>query len=171
MKRIVFLLFIMFLAVGCSTNHRINNTPAISDTNSLAIMELGRKNGTEFVYLPNDYGFLIYWLDNKKPELYLYDKPANKIEMTSDFSVFLSGLQRFPNGIKLDRIRGCAITAGGMPEEYKERLNEVIKAKEFRLTDSDDGNFGVCSCETTYVRRYKTTNNSVQRTTGKPRIH
>ncbi len=103
-------------------------------------MELVHKTQSELVYLPNDYGFLIYQLDNKKPELYLYDKPANKIEMTSDFSQFLSGLQRFPNGVKLDRIRGCAITALGMSEEYKVRLNNIIKAKGFRLTNSDDGN-------------------------------
>ena len=132
------------------------------DNNYLAIMELGRKTGPELVYLPNDYGFLIFWLDNKKPQLYLYDKPANKIEMTSDFSGLLSGLQRFPNGVKLDRIRGCAISAIGMPEEYKERLNNIIKAKGFRLTNSDDGNFGVCSCETTYVRRFTTTNSRLQ---------
>ena len=124
------------------------------DENSLAIMELGRETGPEVVYLPNDYGFLIFWVDNEKPELYLYDKPANKIEMTSDFSKFLSGLQRFPNGVKLDRIRGCAITAGGMPEEYDDRLDDIIKAKQFTLTDLDDGNFTVCSCETTYVRRF-----------------
>ena len=130
--------------------------------NSLAIMELGRKTGAELVYLPNDYGFLIFLLDNKKPELYLYDKPANKIKMTSDFSLFLSGLQRFPNGVKLDRIRGCAISALGMPEEYKDRLNSIIKAKGFRLTNADDGNFGVCSCETTYVRRFTTTNSRLE---------
>lgn len=128
------------------------------NNSSLAIMELGRKTGSELVHLPNDYGFLIFWLDNKKPELYLYDKPANKIKMTSDFSEFLFGLQRFPNGVKLDRIRGCAVSAIGMPEEYKDRLNNIIKAKGFRLTNSDDGNFGVCSCETIYVRRFTTTN-------------
>jgi len=154
MKRIAFLLISILLFVGCMTNQR--------DNNSLSIMELGRKTGTELVYLPNDYGFLIFWLDNKKPELYLYDKPANKIEMTSDFSEFLSGLRRLPNGVKLDRIRGCAITAAGMPEEYKDRLNNIIKAKGFRLTNADDGNFGVCSCETTYVRRFTTTNSRLQ---------
>jgi hypothetical protein len=154
MKRIAFLLISILLFVGCMTDQRNNN--------SLDIIELGRKTGSELVYLPNDYGFLIFWLDNKKPELYLYDKPANKIEMTSDFSEFLSGLQRFPNVVKLDRIRGCAITALGMSEEYKVRLNNIIKAKGFRLTNSDDGNFGVCSCETTYVRRFTTTNRQLQ---------
>ena len=136
--------------------------PDQRDNNCLAIMELGRKTGAELVYLPNDYGFLIFWLDNKKPELYLYEKPANKIQMTRDFSEFLSSLQRFPNGVKVDRIRGCAITALGMPEEYKGRLNNIIKAKGFRLTNADDGNFGVCSCETTYVRRFTTTNSRLQ---------
>jgi len=147
MKRIAFLLISILLFVGCMTDQR--------DNNSLAIIELGRKTGPELVYLPNDYGFLIYRLDNKKAELYLYDKPANKIEMTSDFSEFLSGLRRFPDGVKLDRIRGCAITALGMSEEYKDRLNNIIKAKGFCLTNSDDGNFGVC-------RRFTTTNSRLQ---------
>ena len=154
MKRIAFLLISILLFVGCMTVQR--------DNNSLAIMELVRKTGSELVYLPNDYGFLIFWLDNKKPELYLYEKPANKIQMTRDFSEFLSSLQRFPNGVKVDRIRGCAITAIGMPEVYKGRLNNIIKAKGFRLTNADDGNFGVCSCETTYVRRFTTTNSRLQ---------
>ena len=148
------LVIVTLLVVGCPIRQ--------ADTKSLAIMELGYTDRTELVYLANDYGFLIYWVDNHKAELYLYDKPANTIEMTSDFSEFLSGLERFPNGVKLDRIRGCAITAAGMPEEYKDRLNDTIKAKEFRLTDMDDGNFGVCSCETTYVRRFTTTNSRLQ---------
>lgn len=155
MKIFTFSIIGVLLWHGCATKHHANK--------SLPIMELGRQKGPELVYLPNDYGFLIFWLDNKEPELYIYDKPANRIKMTSDFSVFLSDIQHFPNGVKVDRIRGCAITEGGMPEEYKEQLNKVIEAKKFRLTNSDDGNFGVCSCETTYVRRYKTADNSVQR--------
>jgi len=129
---------------------------------SLAIMELGRETGPELVYLANDYGFLIYWLDNKEPELYIYNKPANKIKMTSDFSEFLTDLQRFPNGVKVDRIRGCGITEMGMPEDYKEQLRQIIKEKEFYLTDIEDSNFSVCQCQTTYVRRFKTTNQSIQ---------
>ncbi|MHC4694410.1 MAG: hypothetical protein ACYS67_16845 [Planctomycetota bacterium] len=129
---------------------------------SLAIMELGRKTGPELVYLPNDYGFLIVWLDNKKPELYLYDKPANKIEMTQDFSRFLDGLQQFPDGVKLDRIRGCAITAAGISREDKARLDNIIKKKGFRLTNKDDGNFTVCTCQASYVRKFTTTNPRLQ---------
>jgi len=162
MKRVALLIMAVLLWTGCVTEHRANE--------SVAIMELGRKTGPEIVYLANDYGFLIYWLDNKEPELYIYNKPANKIEMTSDFSVFLSGLQRFPNGVKVDRIRGCAITAAGMPQEHKQRLNEVIKAKEFRLTNGDDGNFAVCSCETIYVRRYKSTDSAAQGIAGRPGV-
>lgn len=145
----------VFFYSSCVTDGYVNK--------SLIIMELGRQAGPEYVYLPNDYGFLVFWLDNKKPEFYIYDKPANTIKMTSDFSVFLSEIERFPNRVKVDRIRGCAITAAGMSEEHKEQFNKLIKAKKFKLTDIDDGNIRVCSCETTYVRRYKTTNNSVQR--------
>lgn len=61
----------------------------------LAIAELGRATGPETVYLPNDYGFLIYWLDHQEPELYLYDRPAHRIEMTRNFKMFLTGLPVF----------------------------------------------------------------------------
>ena len=155
MKIVTFLIIGAFIWQGCATKHHANE--------SLQIIELGRQSGPEYVYLPNDYGFLIYWFDDKEPELYIYDKPANRIKMTSDFSVFLSEIQHFPNGVKVDRIRGCAITAAGMPEEHKEQLNKLIKAKKFKLTGTDDDNYSICSCETIYVRRYKTTNNSVQR--------
>ena len=155
MKIVTFLITGILIWFGCTTRHYANE--------SLQIMELGRQSGPEYVYLPNDYGFLIFWLDDKEPELYIYNKPKHRIKMTSDFSVFLSEIQHFPDGVKVDRIRGCAITAAGMPEEYKEQLNKLIQAKKLKLTDIDDGNFGVCSCETTYVRRYKTTNDSVLR--------
>ena len=54
--------------------------------------------------------------------------------MTNNFTVFLSDTKRFPDGVKVDRIRGCAISAAGMPKEYKEQLNKLIKAKKFKLT-------------------------------------
>ena len=73
MKKIVFLLFIIFLVIGCSTDHRINGTPVKSDIDYLVIMELGLRNATQYVYLPNDYGFLIYWPDYEEAELYTYD--------------------------------------------------------------------------------------------------
>jgi len=156
MKRFAILIIVTFLVVGCKTIHR--------DTRSLAIIELGYKDRTELVYLANDYGFLILWIDHQKPQFYLYNKPANKIQMTGSFSDFLSGLQAFPNGVKVDRIRGCGITEQGMPENYKEQLFQIIKDKKFYLTDIEDGNFTVCECETTYVRRFNTTNKSIQGT-------
>jgi hypothetical protein len=151
MKRIVFMLIAFSVYGGCFKEHRNNN--------SLAIMELVYKDRTEIVFLPNDYGFLIQWIDHEEPEFYLYDKPASKIQMTSVFFDFMAVLQGFPNGVKVDRIRGCGITEQGMPEDYKNRLHQIIKAKEFSLTDLDDGNYGVCSCETSAVRMFTTVNN------------
>jgi hypothetical protein len=130
--------------------------PKMHTQKSLCIMELGRLAGPEYVYLPNDYGFLIYWLDNNEPELYTYNEPEHKINMTSDFAVFLSYLQLFPDGVKVDQIRGCGITALGMSQENKKLLEELIENKKFRLTNEDDNNWGVCSCETLYVHRYNT---------------
>jgi len=150
MKRIIFVLIAFVVCRGCPEEH--------GNTGSLAIMELVYKDKTELVYLSNDYGFLIQWVDYQEPEFYLYNKPSNRIQMTSDFFDFLAELKAFPNGVKVDRIRGCGITEGGMPEDYKGRLREIIKAKRFYLTNEDEGNFTVCSCETIKVRRYKTTN-------------
>jgi hypothetical protein len=148
MNKVVFLLIGVSLFCSCATEPRISNF--------LCIIELGRKEGPEYVYLPNDYGFLIDWVDNTEAELYIYDKPAQRIKMTSDFANFLSELQQFPNGIKVDQIHGCATTAAGMSQEQKSQLNELIQKKKFILTDVDDGNYPFCSCETTYVRKYKT---------------
>jgi len=147
-KRIVSLLIVFGVCGGCSERRGV--------TGSLAIMELVYSDRTELVYLSNDYGFLIQWIDNSEPEFYLYNKPSRRIQMTSDFHDFLAGLKAFPNGAKVDRIRGCAITEHGMPEDYKARLRETIKAKSFHLTDQNDGNFPVCECETIKVRRYRT---------------
>lgn len=151
MKRIVFILITFGVCGGCFEEHR--------SSNSLAIMEMVYKDRTELVFLPNDYGFLIQWIDHKKPEFYLYNKPANKIQMTNVFSDFLASLQCFPNSVKVDWILGCGITAQGMAEDYKHQLDEIIKAKKLNLTDLNDGNFSVCSCETSAVRMFTTVNN------------
>jgi len=125
-------------------------------------MELVYKDRTESVFLPNDHGFLIQWIAHKEPKFYLYDKPASEIQMTDVFSDFLAGLEGFPNGVKVDRIRGCGITEQGMPEDYKHRLHQTIKAKKFSLTDLDDGNYTVCSCQTSEVRMFTTVNKSFE---------
>lgn len=151
MKTILFVLIMLLVCAGCARK--------LAESNRLAIMELVRKDGTETVFLPNDYGFLIMWLVGKEPKLYLYNRPANEICMTSDFSVFLAGLEKFPSGAKVDRIRGCGITEQGASEDYKHRLYEIIKAKKLYLTDIDDGNFTVCSCQTIDVRMFTTVNN------------
>ena len=72
MKIVTHILIGVFLLRGSITEYYANE--------SLPIMELGRQTGPEYVYLPNDYGFLIYWLDNKEPELYVYDKPVKKLK-------------------------------------------------------------------------------------------
>jgi hypothetical protein len=153
MKRIIFVLIAFVVCRGCSEEH--------GNTGSLALMELEYKDRTELVYLSNDYGFLIDWIDHQEPVFYLYNKPSNRIRVTSDFFDLLAELKAFPHGVKVDRIRGCSITEQGMPEDYKVRLREIIKAKRFYLTDQDDGNFTVCTCETIKVQRYKTTNKQI----------
>jgi hypothetical protein len=140
MKSIAFALIVILACVGCARKR--------PEGKSLAIMELVREDGPEAVFLPNDYGFLIMWVNPAKPEFYLYDKPAAQIRMTNDFSAFLAGLAKFPKRAKVDRIRGCGISALMMPEEADRRLENLIRRKRFYMTDSDDGNFGVCSCDT-----------------------
>ena len=137
MKKTAFALIVMILTTGCSTEP--------PGSKSLAIVELVYRDRTEVVFLPGDYGFLIYWPDNGEAQLYLYDRPANRIQMTSDFSEFMAGLWKFPNDAKVDRMRGCWITAGGMGPERERELQQTIKAKGFRF---EDGPFGICSCET-----------------------
>jgi hypothetical protein len=154
MNKITFLIIGIFVCIGCKARHLTNK--------SLPIMEIGYQTSTKTVYLPNEYGFLIEWLDNKEPELYIYDKPANKITMTRDFSSFISAIAMFPNGVKVDRIRTCGTSSIGMSEEYKRQLTELIKEKHFRLTDENDGNFGVCVCESNYCRKFTTSNNSAR---------
>ena len=63
MKTILFVLIMLLACAGCARK--------LAESNRLAIMELVRKESTETVFLPNDYGFLIMWLDGKKPKLYI----------------------------------------------------------------------------------------------------
>ena len=153
MKRRLLILSTCLIIIGCSKS---DHTPS-----HLAIAKLEYKDKTEIIYLANDYGFLIQWLDNQAPKLFIYNKPANSIRMTNNFEVFMKELQALPSGIKVDRIRGCSITEMGMPEDYKDRLQVLIKDKDFYLTDSDDGNFTVCVCETQKVTWFTTTNNGL----------
>lgn len=136
--------------------------PKPATEKKLAIMELVRKEITDTAYLPNDYGFLIMWIQSEKPNLFLYNKPENKIYMTKDFSSFLAGLEKFPDRAKVDRIRGCGISALGMSEKDKQRLEQLIKDKNFHMTGVDDGNFGVCSCQTSKVLYYTSIENKIR---------
>jgi hypothetical protein len=151
MKRIAYVLMVFGVCGCCYQEHK--------STEPLIIMKKVYRDKTEHVYLPNDYGFLIHHVDNMTPEYYLYDKPTHKIKLTSDFSEFLAGLRKFPRGVKVDRIHGCATTAGGMSEKNKRQLQKVIKARKFKLTDMDDGNYTVCTCETVSADWFATVRN------------
>ena len=48
-------------------------------------------------------------------------------------------------------LRGCGISAAWIPEENGVRLRETVEEKGFRLTGPEDGNFPVCTCETSEV--------------------
>ena len=153
--KLILVASIVILDCTCCVQERFRD-------NNLAIIELVRQKGTETVFLPNDYGFLILWIDHRKPNLYLYDKPAGEIRMTTDFSVFLAGLEGLPNGAKVDRIRGCGISSQGTPEEEKRPLQQLIKVEGFYLTGPEDGNYGLCTCETSNVHFFTTANNKLQ---------
>jgi hypothetical protein len=100
------------------------------------------------VYLPNEYGFLIKWDKIEPPEFYLYNKPLVQIRYTDDFSKFLSGLKEFPDGAAVDWIEQCSAPfSWAMPDNERQRLEDVIQAKGFTLTDQTDGNFIICTCE------------------------
>jgi hypothetical protein len=152
MRKLI-ILFTSLILIGCSKSDQIPSC--------LAIAKLEYKDKTEIKYLANDYGFLIQWLDNQPPKLFVYNKPANSIKMTSNFEVFMKELQSFPSDIKVDRIRGCSITEMGMPKDYKDLLKELIEDKGFYLTDTNDGNFTVCVCETEKVTWYTTAKNGL----------
>lgn len=136
----------------------ITGSDTIKITKKLAIAQLEYKDRTEVVYLANNYGFLIHWLDNQLPKLFVYNKPANSIQVSSDFNIFLKHLKALPSGVQIDRKRGCSITAAGMSEEQKSQLEQVIKEKKFILTDINEGNFTVCTCETIKVTWFTTAN-------------
>jgi hypothetical protein len=131
--------------IGCQT------PPTRSRPLPIIILEYPDHSTTR--YLANDYGFLIQWPSaSEAPDIYLYDKPAHRIHHYSELESFLAELERIPDGSPVDRIRGCFITTFGMPPADGRRLTETLRRKRLRLTDEEDGNFGVCSCETTNVR-------------------
>jgi HEAT repeat protein len=136
-------------AAGIMRYHQIQSI-------KLPIMILSRTEGRGFpgleqqktAYLPNDYGFLINYLGQTEPEFYLYNRPAWTITVTGDFRQFIAGLKQFPDHAKVDWIRCCTVSFEyGMPYYEREWLDETIASKGFRMTDLEDGNETIDSCE------------------------
>lgn len=123
-------------------------------TNDLGIIIVEYPDDPRVVCLPHDHGFLIRWYPSEKPELYLYDKPANRIRCASDFAEFLDGLTSFPSGSKVDEISLCCggTSKMGMSEAEFKKLREIIRQKRFHMTDHNEGNFCICTCQSTQVR-------------------
>ena len=49
-----------------------------------------------------------------------------------------------------------------MPADQRKRLDEIITAKKFKLTDEKDDNFTICTCESKEVKLLKTVNKPMQ---------
>ncbi len=126
-------------------------------TEPLGIIIVEYADDPRVVCLPHDYGFLIRWYPSEKPELYLYDKPSHHISYTSDFAEFLDGLADFLSGSKVDEISLCCgeTSKMGMSKPEFRKLQEIVRQKRFHMTDHNEGNFCICTCESTQVRLLK----------------
>lgn len=149
MNKVNIFLVILCLLTGC-----VSTKPA---DDKLALITLTRPDGKETVYLPNDYGFLITWNDTEQPQFYLYEKSPPRIRIVDDFDTFLAELKKFPDGAEVDWIRNCASLYWAMPLEQQARLRKALKSKEFELTDHNDNNFVICTCESKDLTILKTT--------------
>lgn len=123
---------------------------------AIAIVEYDNPDAAKVVCLPHDYGFLVEWDKDKQPEFYVYDKKSRWATCTPDFSEFLKLLEKIPSGATVDRIeKCCAPFSWGMPNESRNKLAALLKRKSFRMAEWEDGNFGICTCESKEIRLLK----------------
>lgn len=99
-------------------------------------------------FLAGDYGFLANCEEGKAAEYYFYDKPKHEITYLTDFDEFLRKLQTIPNGSAVDKIERCAPPFWqAMPIEKRNQIKELLKNKQCKMTNADNGNFTVCVCK------------------------
>lgn len=120
---------------------------------AIAILEYRNPDTAGVVHLVHGHGFLVKWDRNEEPQFYVYDKGTRLATRTSDFSEFSNKLQEIPSGATVDRIEKCGGPfSWGMPDEAREKLATLIESKGFHMAGPEDGNFGICTCESTKVR-------------------
>lgn len=124
----------------------------------IAVLEYGR----EYDYkqrckcLTNDYGYFINWVENEEPELYVYQKKPARIARLKSMDELLAWAKKLPEASDVDWITTCGSTRGGVPQEKLDELQRIFTERKIHLTDTEDGNFTICICES--IRQQMFTN-------------
>ena len=149
----------ILLCAGCTSYQAAQHT-------ELAIMVLHPGEGEPpltTIYLPNDFGFLIKWNETTSPEFFVYSRQSFGIRQFTNFQSFLNELRELPRGAKVDAIQKCTVPFDhGMPTKEREELARVIREKEFHLTGEADGNFIICTCQSSRIELLGTANNRLE---------
>lgn len=153
-----YLIVWVIFSVGCRNEAQEQKAPRDNNFVIITLVSSCKELQNKNICLPNDYGFLINWPGDTKPEFYLYNKLLKTITFTDDFTDFLDGLKQFPTGAKIDRIEKCQVPFSYyMPDAEREQLDDIIKNKRFVLTDQENNNFIICTCEYRDINLLKAT--------------
>lgn len=99
------------------------------------------------ICLGSDYGYFINWPDNGTHEIHVYEKKPARIASLATMDDLLEWAGRIPEGVNVDWLRMCGSTCAGVAPEKLEQLQRVFVERKIHLTDLDDGNFPICTCE------------------------
>ncbi len=142
-------------------------TPPADD---FPIAELHYKDHSRLFYLHNPYGFVARW-EESKGRFYLYDKGRTNITMIDDLKTFIGELSRLPDGSEVAWVNTCASPLHyGMPTAKLAEIKGALKRKKFKMADTEENNFVLCTCEATSLNFFtqpamsKSANKTVQRT-------
>ena len=114
------------------------------------IVEKQYRDGSRSLFhLYSPYGFVAMWEGNKA-SFYVYDKGRTNITTTSDLKSFVGMLSKIPDGSEVDWVNTC-----GAPLHYQmlkvmvSEIEALLRKKRFKMADTADDNFILCTCETT----------------------
>lgn len=137
-----FLTLVCVLGVGCDSSR-----PAESP---LKIVELRYSYGVSEVQLLADYGYIVDWPSDSKPNFYLFDNTNRKRVKFTSWKRFTDAIQKLPDGGEVDPVSKCMSGfAWGMPQAERDELQAIVETKKFHVSGGYDSprHLDICTCE------------------------
>jgi len=108
-----------------------------------------RDGARSLFHLYSQYGFVAMW-DGGRASFYVYDKGRTNITTTGDLKSFVGLLSKIPEGSEVDWVNTCGAPLHYlMPKEMVSEIEGVLRRKRFKMAETEDNHFILCTCETT----------------------